>query len=101
VDSRPPLPQNLPPHTIPTSTGDPIIRDPLTRGRGSDGNCLPCPPPVVWEAAGDAHGSTTGTHWHWVKYNQIPVNCRCMPSRGAGPTNPNFPNQFVIPGVWP
>lgn len=59
---------------------------PMDPGRDCDGNCNPCPPPEIWEAPGDAHGSTGGVHYHGIVWNQDPVTCMCHPKRVAGPS---------------
>jgi uncharacterized protein RhaS with RHS repeats len=57
---------------------------PVNPGRDCNGKCKPCPPPQVWPAAGDAHGSTDGAHWHGIVYNQDPATCMCYPTRVSG-----------------
>jgi RHS repeat-associated protein len=54
------------------------------------GKCNPCPPDSpYWDQPGNAHGSTTGVHYHWYHYNQTPYpDCKCYPVRLDGPTAP-------------
>jgi RHS repeat-associated protein len=59
---------------------------PVNPGRDCKGNCNPCPPNKFWQAAGDAHGSTGGSHWHGIVYNQDPQTCMCYPTRVSGAT---------------
>jgi len=68
---------------------DPITGlKPVNPGRDPSGTCKPCPSaPPPWEAPGSAHGSTTGTHWHWIEWNQDPVTCTCYLKRVSGPTS--------------
>jgi RHS repeat-associated protein len=62
---------------------------PTNPGRDASGRCNPCPPnPDPWQAPSDAHGSTSGTHWHWIEWNQNPDTCECYPKRVSGPTRP-------------
>lgn len=62
---------------------------PFNPGRDEVGNCKPCPPDTApWEASGNAHGSTSGSHWHWITWNQNPQTCICYPDRQSGPTKP-------------
>jgi RHS repeat-associated protein len=68
------------PHTLPR----------VNPGRNARGKCNPCPePPPPWEAPGKRHGSTGGSHWHGVFYNQNSETCECYPDRYAGPTRPD------------
>jgi RHS repeat-associated protein len=68
---------------------DPYTLPRVNPGRDSAGNCNPCPPgSPAWQSAGDAHGSTTGTHWHWIEYHQNPKTCECYPVRRSGPAAP-------------
>lgn len=70
-------------------TSDPHTLPKTNPGRGPDGKCLPCPEaPPEWQATGDAHGSTTGIHWHWLEYNQNPATCECHPIRRSSPNKP-------------
>jgi RHS repeat-associated protein len=81
-----PVPSTI---TLRGKTADPHTLPQVNPGRDANGNCLPCPEePPAWEAEGNAHGSTTGTHWHWLKYNQNSVTCECFPARGSSPTKP-------------
>ena len=58
-------------------------------GRDCQGRCRPCPtPPSPWQHPGNEHGSTSGTHWHWIEWHQDPSNCRCYSTRRDGPTAP-------------
>jgi uncharacterized protein RhaS with RHS repeats len=57
---------------------------PVNPGRDCDGNCNPCPPDEIWEAPGNAHGSTGGTHYHGIIWNQNPDTCECFPKRVSG-----------------
>ncbi len=62
---------------------------PVNPGRDASGNCNPCPEsPPAWEVPGSQHGSTTGTHWHWIEWNQNPLTCTCYPKRKSGPSAP-------------
>jgi len=54
-------------------------KDPCT------GKCNPCPPPIFWDAAGNKHGSTSGSHAHGIVWNQTP-DCWCHPKRVSGPS---------------
>lgn len=67
---------------------DPVRYEPTNPGCDSSGKCRPCPPNQAWQAPGNAHGSTTGTHWHWITWNQDPKSCMCFPNRGSGPNKP-------------
>jgi RHS repeat-associated protein len=55
-------------------------RDPCTD------TCNPCPPPIYWDAQGNKHGSTRGTHVHGIVWNQDPATCMCYPKRVSGPS---------------
>ena len=58
-------------------------------GRDCQGRCRPCPtPPSPWQHPGNEHGSTSGSHWHWIEWHQDPSNCRCYSTRRDGPTAP-------------
>ena len=59
---------------------------PFNPGKDCDGQCKPCPPPQIWSAPGDAHGSTGGTHYHGIVWNQDPASCMCYPTRVSGPS---------------
>jgi RHS repeat-associated protein len=64
---------------------------PVKVGRDCDGNCNPCPPaPAPWEQPGNAHGSTSGSHWHWIEWHQDKndPDCTCYPVRRSGATPP-------------
>ena len=63
---------------------------PVNPGRDCNGKCKPCPPDKVWQAPGDAHGSTGGVHWHGIVYNQDPETCMCYPTRVSGPSPDNM-----------
>jgi RHS repeat-associated protein len=66
---------------------DPVSGEtPYNPGRDCDGNCKPCKPNQFWEAPGDAHGSTGGSHWHGIIWNQDPSTCMCYPKRVSGPS---------------
>ncbi|MGB7133549.1 MAG: RHS repeat-associated core domain-containing protein [Candidatus Sulfotelmatobacter sp.] len=54
------------------------------------GQCKPCPPDTpYWDQPGNAHGGTTGVHYHWYHWNQKPYpDCTCYPSRMSGGTPP-------------
>ena len=68
---------------------DPVHVPHVDVGRDPNGNCRPCPnPPPPWEAPGDAHGSTCGSHWHWIEYHQDPATCKCYAKRMSGPSPP-------------
>jgi len=71
---------------------DPFSFEPVKVGRDCHGNCNPCPDPVKWEAEGNEHGSTSGTHWHWIEWNQdkSDPDCTCYPKRRSGPSEPAF-----------
>ncbi len=70
---------------------DPISgKKPINPGRNRDGKCKPCPPDEFWEAPGSAHGSTCGTHWHGIVWNQDPATCMCFPKRVSGPSRDNL-----------
>jgi RHS repeat-associated protein len=60
--------------------------NPVNPGRDYNGKCNPCPPPEVWSAEGDAHGSTGGVHYHGIVWNQDLGSCECFPKRVSGPT---------------
>ena len=86
-DNGLPAPTKLPPKRGKKS--DPTICPQTNPGRGKDGNCKPCDDdPEPWEGEGNDHGSTTGTHWHWIEYHQRPSDCECIPIRRSGPTKP-------------
>lgn len=96
-----PYPQPYTPNPGPGT--DPVVA-PLTVGptslRSPGCPCRPCPPPIAWEAKGNDHGSTTGTHWHWIEWNQD-ANCLCWSKRGSGPTQPNLgPGMITLPGIY-
>ena len=87
-------------------SGKDPFSDPVPANPGADPckRCLPCPPPVAWRAKGNEHGGTKGFHWHWIEWNQVPSGpsaCKCFPKRGAGPKNPNLPNQVELSGIFP
>jgi RHS repeat-associated protein len=64
---------------------DPVSGEvPYNPGRDCNGNCNPCKPNQYWEASGNAHGSTSGTHWHGLIWNQNPGTCECHPKRVSG-----------------
>jgi RHS repeat-associated protein len=71
---------------------DPIpYPPPVNPGPGNQPNgCGPCPPlPGPWCAPGNAHGSTSGSHWHWYVWNQAPYpDCTCRAQRMSGPACP-------------
>jgi RHS repeat-associated protein len=68
---------------------DPVSVPDVDVGRGPDGKYRPCPqPPPPWKAPGNAHGSTCGSHWHWIEYHQNPVTCICHAKRMSGPNPP-------------
>ena len=54
------------------------------------GKCNPCPPDsAYWDQPGNAHGGTTGVHFHWYHWNQRPYpDCTCFPQRMDGGTPP-------------
>jgi len=54
------------------------------------GKCKPCPPDSpYWDQPGNAHGGTTGVHYHWYVWNQKPYpDCTCYPSRMSGGSPP-------------
>jgi len=76
--------------TILSTSGDTEGKDPVrdqkpfNPGRDCDGKCNKCPPPIKWQAPGDAHGSTGGSHWHGIVWNQDPQTCMCYPTRVSG-----------------
>jgi hypothetical protein len=45
-----------------------------------NGNCRPCRVPVCWIRPGNAHGSTSGSHWECIIWNLTP-SCFCIPDR--------------------
>ena len=69
---------------------DPVtVMKPVNPGRDASGNCNPCPgSPPAWDVPGGGHGSTSGTHWHWIEWNQDPATCTCYPKRKSGPSAP-------------
>ncbi|MBS0380653.1 MAG: hypothetical protein JSS29_19395 [Proteobacteria bacterium] len=69
------------------------IPKPLNPGKDTDGKCHPCPPIVTWSAPGNEHGSTTGTHWHGIVWDQDPKTCICYPKRVSGPTKESVEQQ--------
>jgi RHS repeat-associated protein len=60
------------------------------------GKCKPCPPDSpYWDQPGNAHGGTTGVHYHWYHWNQKPYpDCTCYPSRMSGGTPPSGGTPF-------
>ena len=73
------------------SKPDPISGlKPFNPGRDCDGNCNPCPESETWEAPGDAHGSSGGSHYHGIVWNQDPSTCMCYPRRVGGPSPDNM-----------
>jgi RHS repeat-associated protein len=68
------------------------------------GKCNPCPPDSqYWEQSGNAHGGTTGVHFHWYHWNQKPYpDCTCYPSRMSGGTPPTGGTPWTPGGQpWP
>ena len=66
---------------------DPVPeQQPFNPGRDCTGKCNPCPFPTYWEAPGNKHGSTSGTHAHGIVWNQNPSTCMCYPRRVSGPS---------------
>jgi len=68
------------------------------------GKCKPCPPSSpYWDQPGNAHGSTTGVHYHWYVYDQTPYpDCQCIPRRMDGPTPPTGGTPWSPGGPqWP
>ena len=68
------------------------------------GQCKPCPPDSpYWEQPGNAHGSTSGVHYHWYTWNQKPYpDCTCYPSRMSGGMPPTGGNPWSPKGQpWP
>lgn len=66
--------------------GDPVGGyQPFNPGKDCNGKCKPCPPPDIWQAPGDAHGSTGGSHWHGIVWDQT-ADCMCYPKRVSGPS---------------
>ncbi|MYL85397.1 hypothetical protein GTA51_20135 [Desulfovibrio aerotolerans] len=59
---------------------------PVNPGRNNNKDCKPCPPDETWSHPGNAHGSTGGTHYHGIIWNQNPSDCICHPKRVSGPT---------------
>jgi len=53
------------------------------------GKCPPCPPDMFWMHPGNEHGSSSGFHYHGIRWNQD-ANCRCWPKRVSGPTPHNM-----------
>jgi len=75
--------------STPNIERDPISGlKPFNPGRDANGKCNPCPPPVIWEASGNKHGSKCGKHYHGIIWNQDPKTCMCYPRRVSG-SNPN------------
>ena len=68
---------------------DPVSYTPFNPGKDCNGDCKPCPPNEYWEAPGNKHGATSGTHWHGIEWNQAP-DCTCYPNRVSGPTKDNL-----------
>lgn len=68
------------------------------------GKCNPCPPDSpYWDQPGNAHGGTTGVHFHWYHWNQKPYpDCTCYPSRMSGGTPPTGGTPWTPGGQpWP
>jgi RHS repeat-associated protein len=66
---------------------DPVpAQQPFNPGRDCNGKCNPCPPPIYWDAPGNKHGSSSGTHAHGIVWNQDPSTCMCYPRRVSGPS---------------
>ncbi|PZA14256.1 hypothetical protein DNK49_22830, partial [Azoarcus communis] len=66
---------------------DPVPpQQPFNPGRDCNGKCNPCPPPIYWDAPGNKHGSSSGSHAHGVVWNQDPSTCMCYPRRVSGPS---------------
>jgi len=87
----PPAPIVVNPPFQSRAQSDPQTAKPINPGRDCKGKCNPCPdPPPAWQHPGDAHGSTDGSHWHWIEYNQNPATCECYPIRRSGPTPPGI-----------
>ncbi len=80
--------------------GDPIVVPRVgSAGRDSSGNCVR-PPQYKWQAAASAHGSSSGTHWHWIEWDLAdPTSCRWFSRRLSGPSDPG-PDYILIPGVY-
>lgn len=68
------------------------------------GKCKPCPPDSpYWDQPGNAHGGTTGVHYHWYHWNQKPYpDCTCYPSRMSGGSPPTGGSPWSPGGApWP
>jgi RHS repeat-associated protein len=68
------------------------------------GKCKPCPPDSpYWDQPGNKHGSTTGVHYHWYRWNQEPYpDCTCHPDRMGEPTPPTGGTPWSPGGPqWP
>jgi RHS repeat-associated protein len=86
---KPALPEAQRPQRPKRKDSDPVPRPlPVNPGKDNCNGCKPCPPNQYWQAPGDAHGSTTGGHWHGWVYDQNPVTCQCFPRRVSSPTRP-------------
>ncbi len=89
-EDDPPLPPPVPVTPSRNRAGqDPIAFRPHFPGRHKcTGQCRPCPTPTYWSAPGNAHGSTSGTHYHWIEWNQDQSSCMCFPFRRDGTSPP-------------
>ena len=86
----PPAPLVINPPAQSRAHDDPYSVQPVNPGRDCQGRCKPCPEPQpAWERPGNEHGSTSGSHWHWIEYNQNPSTCECHPIRRSGPFPPD------------
>jgi RHS repeat-associated protein len=68
------------------------------------GKCKPCPPSSpYWDQPGNAHGGTTGVHYHWYVWNQKPYpDCTCYPARMSGGSPPTGGTPWSPGGApWP
>lgn len=57
---------------------------PVNPGKDCNGACKPCPPDQIWTAPGNQHGSTSGLHYHGIRWNQDQDTCVCYPKRVSG-----------------
>jgi len=95
------LPPGYTPKPLDEGGVDPVT-DTITHIKvGKSGcGCNPCPRPIFWEAEnvkpGD-HGSTGTTHWHAIRWSQVPLGkvghngeeeCTCVRARPSFPSDP-------------
>jgi RHS repeat-associated protein len=76
---------------------DPVSVPNTKISRNSAGFCQR-PPQWKWEASGNAHGSTSGTHWHWLQWNLgDAATCTYYSIRRDGPNDPG-PDYILVSG---